>query len=246
MYRIWNSTVPAAIVLACAASLAADEAKPKILIIKADAEDESHSFIARALVPSRRGGDYDVTVADAEYLATQPLAGFATIFLNDVKQLTDEQHAALKKTTSAGAGLCFLLGEKVDIEHYNKKLYAEGKGLLPLPLGKPTEMPQGRAGISAAKHPVLKVFEGDAEAMLDIVLVNKCHTPADGWNAEDVKSISVIAKSKSGNPIALSKPHGDGNTVVFMFPPDRRWANWHFYPAWVVMMHELQSFMTEY
>ena len=220
--------------------------KDKVLVIKGDADDESHAFIAKALAPTRRDAMFDVTVAEADYLAREPLGEFSTIFLNDVAHLTDGQSEALNAAIEAGTGACLLIGPQAEIEHYNEVLHAGGKGFFPLRLGKPQEMPEGKSGIVAAKHPVLKVFEGDAKAMLDIVLVNRCHVPAADWKPEDVKGVNVIARSAAGQPVALSKSHGDGNVVVFLFVPDRRWANWHFYPAWVVMMHELQTFMTEY
>ena len=229
-------------------SFAADEeeSKPKILIIKSGAEDESHAFIKLALAPSRRESRFDITVADADYLAQQPLGDFATIFLNDVAELTDGQRQALEKAVTGGAGLCLFLGPKAKVDHYSEKLYAGGKGLLPLPLGKPLDIPEGKTGIVAAKHPALAAFDGEGQAMLNIVLVSKSHTPATDWKPEDVKGLHVIANSAAGHPLAVSKPHGDGNVVVFLFVPDRTWANWHFYPAWVIMMHELQAFMTEY
>ena len=234
--------------LGCALQFAhADEqTKAKVLIVTNDAEDETHAFIQKALVPNRRDARFEVTVAQADYLAKKPLDGFATIFLNDVARLNEAQQKALQTAVKQGAGLCFFLGPNADVEYYSRVLHAEGKGLFPLPLGKPTQLPEGESGIVAAKHPLLNVFEGDGKAMLDIVLVSRCQSPADSWNAEKAKSLSVIARSKSGNPIAVSKPHGDGNVVAFMFVPNRRWANWHFYPAWVVMMHELQTFLTEY
>mgnify|MGYP002623223410 CR=1 FL=1 len=237
-----------AAVLALVASYAhaAEEERAQILVIKGNTEDDSHAFITKALAPRRRSAMFEVTVAEVDYLAKEPLDGFATIFLNDVAKLSDDEHQALDKAVKAGAGACFLLGPRAEVDHFNKVLYADGEGPFPLPLGKPQTMPEGKSGIVAAKHPVLNVFEGDGKAMLDIVLVNRCHVPADGWQPESVKGLNVIARSAAGQPIAVSKSHGDGNVVVFLFVPDRRWANWHFYPAWVVMMHELQTFMTEY
>ena len=223
-----------------------EEAKPKILVIKSHADDESYAVITKALVPSRRGAMFEATIAEVDYVAKNPLDGFATIFINDVAEFTEAQHKALSEAVSGGAGVCFLLGPQAKMDHYNRVLYADGKGLFPMPLGKPADMPEGKSGIVAAKHPVLNVFAEDAQAMLDIVLVNRCHTPATGWNPKDVKGLNVIARSAAGQPVAISKSHGNGNVVVFLFVPDRTWANWHFYPAWVVMMHELQTFMTEY
>ena len=163
-----------------------------------------------------------------------------------VAKLSDAQYNALNKAVQGGAGVCFLLGPRAEVDHYNEVLHADGDGLFPLPLGKPQAMPEEKSGIVAAKHPVLNVFQDDGKAMLDIVLVNRCHVPAADWKPESVKGLNVIARSAAGQPIAASKSHGNGNVVVFLFVPDRTWANWHFYPAWVVMMHELQTFMTEY
>lgn len=223
-----------------------EDARPKILIVTNDAEDQSHMFIEKALAPSKRGARFDVKVVQPEFLAKESLDGFATIFLDDVAKLSGEQLKALQKRVDAGAGLCFFVGPNADVAFYNKTLYAGGKGLFPLPLGKPANMPEGKTSIVAEKHPVLNVFAGDAKALLDIVLVTRCHTPAADWKPENDKALSVIARSASGNPIALSRPRGKGNVVVFLFVPDRRWANWHFYPAWVIMLQELQTFMTEY
>jgi len=224
----------------------ADEAEgPQILIVTNDAEDQSHAFIKLALAPKKQPAAFAITVARPAYLAAQPLDDFATIFLNDVAELTDRQHKALQQAVHGGAGLCFFLGDNAQVEHYNDVLYNKGEGIFPLPLGKPAVAPKGKAGIVAAEHPVLDAFEDGGQAMLDIVLVFRSHRPAEGWKADDEEALSVIARSAAGNPIAVSKPQGKGRVAALLFIPDRRWANWHFYPAWVVMLHELQTFLTE-
>src|SRR6185312_13849864 len=58
---------------------------------------------------------------------------------------------AIEKLVDNGMGLMIFTGDLIDVDAYNQRLYRDGKGLLPLRLGRPSETPT--AGLVVEKDP---------------------------------------------------------------------------------------------
>ena len=64
------------------------------------------------------------------------LSKFEAVFLANVPQLTAGQLTAFTEYVQNGGGLFFALGNKINRNYYNSKLYAGGRGLLPAEIVK--------------------------------------------------------------------------------------------------------------
>jgi len=90
------------------------------------------TFHIRSLLTSTRG--YEVVRGSSTDLERPNLGQYPSIYLLNVRDLNDKALANLENYVKDGGGLVFFLGDKVNADFYNKKLYAGGKGIFPVPL----------------------------------------------------------------------------------------------------------------
>jgi hypothetical protein len=92
----------------------------------------SDLFHVRTLLTSARG--FDVVKGTRSDLERPNLDQYPSIYLLNVAELTDNALKNLENYASGGGGVVFFLGDRVNPDFYNKKLYAGGKGIFPAPL----------------------------------------------------------------------------------------------------------------
>jgi hypothetical protein len=102
---------------------------------KADAAD---SFYLRKLFLDAARG-FDVVQRGVQELEQPNLDQYPAIYLFNVPRLTDKARANLEAYARNGGGVGFFLGEGVNVDFYNQQLYADGRGVFPVPLTRPTE-----------------------------------------------------------------------------------------------------------
>lgn len=248
MRRLSYSTA-VAILFAIAPADGAD-VRRQVLVVKPAGETRVHYFVQAAIDPSG-GRDQrlaEVTVAEAKFLTEQSLDRFACIYVVDVPQLDKQQAAALRQRAAKGAGVCFFLGENVDVAQYNKLLYELNGGLMPLPLGTPAKLPdreeKRQADILVREHPVTKTLSNEEFAgLLSYVRVYRHHTALHGWKVDADKNVKVVARLRGGSPLMVERTIGKGRVMAILVAPDRKWTNWQTQTSWVVLMIELQQYL---
>jgi hypothetical protein len=77
---------------------------------------------------------YDLVLRGTSELEQPNLDQYPSIYLLNVRDLSDNAIKNLETYVREGGSIAFFLGERVNPEFYNRKLYAEGKGLFPAPL----------------------------------------------------------------------------------------------------------------
>jgi hypothetical protein len=102
---------------------------------KADAAD---SFYLRKLFLDAARG-FDVVQRGVQELEQSNLDQYPAIYLFNVPRLSDKARANLEAFVKNGGGVGFFLGEGVNVDFYNQQLYADGRGVFPVPLMRPTE-----------------------------------------------------------------------------------------------------------
>jgi hypothetical protein len=102
---------------------------------KADAAD---SFYLRKLFLDAARG-FDVVQRGIAELEQPNLDQYPAIFLFSVPRMSDKARTNLESYVKNGGGVGFFLGESTNIEFYNQQLYADGKGVFPVPLARPTD-----------------------------------------------------------------------------------------------------------
>ncbi len=126
------------------------EVRDKVPILVVDGngpkgrEENKDSFFIHCALVSVPGSSYQLVYGDelAPGNATNPtralerpdLNKFPTIFLLNVRDLTPKQTANLENYVKEGGGVAFFMGNLVNSEWYNSKLYKNGKGLFPAPI----------------------------------------------------------------------------------------------------------------
>jgi hypothetical protein len=77
---------------------------------------------------------YEVVTANVARLEEPDLEKYPSIYLCNVRELSDKALQNLETYVRQGGSACFFLGDRVNAEFYNKKLFADGTGLFPAPL----------------------------------------------------------------------------------------------------------------
>jgi hypothetical protein len=91
----------------------------------------------RTLFTAARG--FDVVRGGVAELERPNLEQYPSLFLLNVRDLNERAVKNLEAYVQEGGAVAFFLGDRVNSEFYNKRLYAAGKGIFPAPLAeKPT------------------------------------------------------------------------------------------------------------
>ena len=128
-----------------------------VLLIDGDPAGRDARYLSAVFAP---GGPVatgiNPKIETPRYLNNHPLDQFRGIYLLNVDQLDEPAAAALEKYVAEGGGAAFFLGERTQSRFVNRRLYREGKGLFPMPLGA--------AGGFAARLPAEAARPGSLEA----------------------------------------------------------------------------------
>jgi hypothetical protein len=139
---------------------AAVEIREKVPVLVIDGENargrsdfDKESFFIRTAMVSVPGASYDLVFGDelgggiaTKALERSDLQQYPTIFMLNVRDLSEKQQANLEAYVREGGGVCWFMGPLANSRFFNK-LYKEGKGIFPVPLRDtytpgPTEEPR--------------------------------------------------------------------------------------------------------
>jgi len=182
-------------------------------------------------------------------LATLDLSSFACIWLLDVERLDTPEIAALEAFARAGGGVVFFTGPRTKAETVNQSLHRDGEGLFPVPLAGPIDMlPDTAAGAAAAPdvvvedHPVVAVLSGQRNPLLDAVRIERSMAVERGFEPAATSGLRRLLSLRTGGPLIVERPYGDGMVVAVLSTAAPTWNNWaRGNPSWVVVMLELES-----
>jgi hypothetical protein len=182
-------------------------------------------------------------------LATLDLASFACIWLLDVERLDKPEVAALEAFARAGGGVVFFTGPRTKAEVVNRSLHRGGEGLFPVPLAGPVDLlADTAAGAAAApdvvveEHPVVSVLSGQRNPLLDAVRIERSMAVERGFEPAASSGLRRLLSLRTGGPLVVERPFGDGMVVAVLSTAAPTWNNWaRGNPSWVVVMLELES-----
>jgi hypothetical protein len=184
-------------------------------------------------------------------LATLDLESFACIWILDVERLDAPEVAALEAFARSGGGVVFFTGPRTKAEAVNRSLYRGGEGLFPVPLAGPVDMlPDAAAGAVAApdvvveEHPVVTVLSGQRNPLLDAVRIERSMAVERGFEPSAASGLRRLLSLRTGGPLVVERPYGDGMAVAVLSTAAPTWNNWaRGNPSWVVVMLELESYL---
>jgi len=187
-------------------------------------------------------------VTDTQF-ETVRLEDYQVIFLCNVYRVGEDRRSALDAWVRRGGGLVLMLGDQVDEQLYNAEFYREGNGLSPLKLagirGDESERRWVHFRVEEAKHPVLRVFEGENNPFIDGVMVFRWWAgtlPGEG-EKDDTVRVPARFTDVEDSPAMVEKAVGDGRVLVMPTPADGDWSSWPAEPSYLVAMQEVLRYM---
>jgi hypothetical protein len=90
------------------------------------------TFHLQALFAAAKG--YQVVTRNVSELEQPNLEKYASIYLLNVRDLSEKALRNLESYVNDSGSVAFFLGDRVNPEFYNQRLYANGKGIFPVPL----------------------------------------------------------------------------------------------------------------
>lgn len=224
-----------------------------VLIVDGDLSTEygkSESFyLQRALTPpgSIASGIQTDIVNESEF-ELKSLGNYQVIFLCNVYRLSESRAESLRAWVETGGGLVVFPSGQADEQFYDQ-FYARGEGLLPRRLVKITGDEAAREiigfNVVQADHPVVRVFQGEAAALLDGAKIFRW------WKVDDPASISglgtVVLRLTDADrtPALVERMVGKGRVAQFCFGADADWTDWPRQPSYVILLQELTRFMAQ-
>jgi hypothetical protein len=186
-------------------------------------------YLATAMAPEVGGGRTALlaprTITELE-LPGQVLDSYRLIVLCNVRRLDEETWQRLESYVARGGGLLIFVGDAVNPDNYNRLGYADGKGLLPAPLGNPVGDPASRDSFvrlqpEAFTHPALADFaEAERSGLFLKGRVYRLMPVTD-----EPAGTTVLLRYDSGPPAILERTHGSGQVCLITTTANMAWNN---------------------
>ncbi|MCE9527964.1 MAG: BatA domain-containing protein [Planctomycetales bacterium] len=180
-------------------------------------------------------------------IAADALKQYATIYLLDVPSLEDRTVLSLEEYVRGGGGLAIFAGPDMNITFYNNRFYKEGKGLFPLPLLAPMDLPPpldaNEPDIELVRHPIFSFFLDQTNPLIRGVKVDKYLAAKKDWKPEPNSGTSVIASLRNKSPFIVEKKFGEGTVVACLTTVSPEWNDWAKNPSLVVLALKMQAYL---
>ncbi|MCA9269848.1 MAG: hypothetical protein KDA41_15310, partial [Planctomycetales bacterium] len=225
-------------------------------------------FLAAVFQPDVRGAGGDASTgvrtgviptieppARLRDITMEELQSYRAVYLLDVPQLDTAAIRNLEQYVQAGGGLAFFLGDSVLPSRYDEELFADGKGLLPMPIGERELLLHGELDdaddrapdFETVDHPVLSIFNTGDARFRRAVLIGTYFTAADGWTPSDSTKVLATLRDEARTPWVVERQYGQGRVMLFNTTVAPLWNNWARGdgggPSFVVTMLQLHAYL---
>jgi hypothetical protein len=215
--------------------------RPQLDITLVDGEPGSQpfagetDFLALALSAGREPWQQK-RQTDAEWLAARPDAADVTMLAN-VAAVSPERVAALERQVRDGMGLVIFVGDGIDPELYNQRLYRDGAGLLPAKLETFTDEPVTGLVVEPLEMSPLEPLRKIAPAALARIQTKRYAGVSlpTGKASDDVRVLARWNDAAAG-PAVIEKRIGRGRVLLWTVTADRQWGDWPIDPTYVLAM----------
>lgn len=200
-------------------------------------------YLRVALAPVREDGTPDfvqVGVKLESDLLEENFDRWDIVVLANVAQLTEAESKTISDFVRRGGGVIFFLGSQTNIGAFNRVLFAEGKGLLPVELLGLSEEPKPNSpGESfdpkGYAHPLVADFRDHEEAGLVTSKIFR-HVKV---KLPEKSTAEVALAYDSGAPALVISNFGLGKVGVVTTSADLEWNTWAISPSYLPIMQQL-------
>jgi hypothetical protein len=240
------------------AAVSVADAMPVLLVNGQPDSDptRAETFFARAALsaPTNRAPWVSATVIDHTDLESRHLDTVEVVLLSNISTLTEAQATALSAFASRGGGLCLSVGDKVDADVWNERLFNSGAGLLPVAIGAVTsDVDPDSSGVRVADDslvfPWTTRFRSDKGGTLTHARFDHWMTVTtpteDATNEPDSedrvqqRSARVIARFENGDPFLVARRFERGDVFLITSSLDADWNTLPAKPDYVAFLHEI-------
>ncbi len=160
------------------------------------------------------------------------------IVLANVASLTPQQAGLLRKLVEAGSGLIVFPGDQLDPDNYNRQLYQDGAGLLPVQLEAPADEPVAGLLLEENSPSPVDALRQLSAAVLQRIKIKKRYQVR--LAADEDLSIRVLARwnDAASSPALIEKTVGRGRVLLWTITADKSWSDWPTEPSYVLAMRE--------
>lgn len=158
---------------------------------------------------------------------------FANVAAFDATQVDQ-----LRNLVETGTGVIFFPGDQVDPENYNRLLYADGTGLLPMKLESPVDETITGLMLEDNSPSAVDAMRQLNSAVLERIKINKRYQLRSP--DELGEEIRVLARwnDAAASPALSEKRIGRGRVLLWTITADKSWSDWPTEPSYVLAMRE--------
>lgn len=197
-------------------------------------------FLALALsLPIGESKAFHVeVVTDTEWAASTKSDPDLMVLAN-VATLSATHAEMLRKQVEGGMGLMIFPGDQVDPDSYNRQLFREGSGILPVQLeASSDEAVSGLILEENSSSPVDALRQLSA-AVLERIKIQKRYQVR--LPAPEDPQVRVLARwnDSQSSPALIEKSVGRGRVLLWTIAADKSWSEWPTEPSYVLAMREV-------
>ena len=178
----------------------------------------------------------------AAQLNAEELTKAQVVVLANVAQLSDAQLPLLNAYVRDGGALMVFAGNRINVDWYNRQLFAAGNGLLPgefvSPEGNINE--QGRSVHILRQrfdHPALEFFNDQAHGDLSTAEIRQWYRIA--VPTTENPDVVTMARLDNGDALLVERRAGDGVVVQVATACDADWSDLPQRPVYVPFVQQL-------
>lgn len=181
----------------------------RVLCVRGKPRADRYVRIALQATTSR-GPKVSVKVEDESILSDARLSDYDCLFLCNIGRFNQHEARRLSQFLSSGGSIVFFLGDQVQAEAYNRVLAEHKPRILPVRIGKPSQLGEYYFNTLEFRHPILAPFSQTGRNLLAAIPTWKYH------RCTAFESSSQIAvEFSSGDPAIVEERIGRGRVVVF-------------------------------
>ena len=176
-----------------------------------------------------------------EGLSTVAPDSYQALILCNVPIIPDAFLPKLRDYVRKGGGLLLFLGDRIQIEDYNAKLFQSAPALLPARIREKRILSESAAEkIEATEttHPALQLLAD--EILKDSLKSSRVH----GYFRIDSSAGATLLSLANGDPLLLEKKIGPGRILLFTSAADRDWSDLPLKTTYLPLIQSLVSYLS--